>query len=92
MFRDPKAYDILIDELAKRIRSKEPDCAGLVGIESRGFMLACPLALKLDLPFIPLRKPGKLPGETKSASFEKEYGKVMDDFSRDDMLSNFVSF
>ena len=79
VFRDAEAYSILIDELAQRIHAKVPNCAGLVGIESRGFMLACPLALKMNLPFIPLRKPGKLPGETRSASFEKEYGKVIDD-------------
>ncbi|XP_003742537.1 uncharacterized protein LOC100902589 [Galendromus occidentalis] len=75
VFRDPRAYHALIDDLAHRIRAEVPNCCGLVGVESRGFMLACPLALKLDLPFIPVRKPGKLPGEVKQASFEKEYGK-----------------
>lgn len=48
----------------------------LVGLESRGFVLAPILGLYWNLPFYPIRKAGKLPGEVvKSATYEKEYGK-----------------
>lgn len=46
----------------------------IVAIESRGFIFGAPLAEKLTLPFIPARKPGKLPNETVSKSFDLEYG------------------
>lgn len=76
VFRDPEAYTSLLVALQNRISALAPDCAGLVGTESRGFMLAAPLAIRMKLPFIPLRKPGKLPGHVFQKSFEKEYGKV----------------
>ncbi|XP_022656304.1 uncharacterized protein LOC111260073 isoform X1 [Varroa jacobsoni] len=75
VFRDPEAYTSLLVALQNRISALAPDCAGLVGTESRGFMLAAPLAIRMKLPFIPLRKPGKLPGHVFQKSFEKEYGK-----------------
>lgn len=46
----------------------------VAGIESRGFLLGAPVALRLGLPFVPVRKQGKLPGETVFASYELEYG------------------
>lgn len=52
---------------------KQPfDC--IVGVESRGFLLGMPLAIKAKVPFIPARKKGKLPGETESYSYDLEYG------------------
>ncbi len=54
-------------------------CEGLkidkvVGIESRGFIFGSLLAQKLGVGFIPARKPGKLPAETESATYQLEYG------------------
>jgi len=46
----------------------------IVGIESRGFVFGAPVARDLDLPFIMARKPGKLPGQTYSQSYDLEYG------------------
>lgn len=46
----------------------------VVGIESRGFLLGAPVALSLGLPFVPVRKGGKLPGPTRSVEYELEYG------------------
>jgi len=46
----------------------------VAGIESRGFIFGVPVALEMDLGFIPLRKPSKLPRETLRAAFQKEYG------------------
>ena len=46
----------------------------VVGMEARGFIFAAPVALALGAGFVPVRKPGKLPGDTVSESFELEYG------------------
>lgn len=46
----------------------------VIGIESRGFIFAPPVAVNLDAGFIPVRKPGKLPHKTVSVSYELEYG------------------
>jgi adenine phosphoribosyltransferase len=46
----------------------------VVGVEARGFVLAAPTALALDVGFVPVRKPGKLPWESVSRSYELEYG------------------
>jgi len=46
----------------------------VVGTEARGFIFGAPIAMSLGVGFVPVRKPGKLPGETVSASYELEYG------------------
>lgn len=46
----------------------------IVGPESRGFIFGCPVAHELGIGFVPVRKPGKLPRETVSASYDLEYG------------------
>lgn len=46
----------------------------IAGFEARGFIFGPPIALALGLPFVPLRKPGKLPGKTVSIAYELEYG------------------
>lgn len=50
------------------------DADRVAGIESRGFLLGTPVALELGVPFVPVRKRGKLPGETVSVEYELEYG------------------
>ena len=55
-----------------RYRDKALDV--VVGFEARGFIFGPPIALALGLPFVPLRKPGKLPGKTVSIAYELEYG------------------
>ena len=50
------------------------DPTAIVGIESRGFIFGTPVALNLQLPFVPIRKLGKLPGETVSVEYALEYG------------------
>ena len=69
----PKAWRETVNQLADVVRPFSPSL--LVGIESRGFLTAAPLALELGCGFIMVRKPGKLPGETISYSYELEYGK-----------------
>ena len=68
----PKAWQRCVDELAEAVAPHKPDL--LVGIESRGFLTAAPLALKLGCGFMMVRKKGKLPGETVRFTYDLEYG------------------
>jgi adenine phosphoribosyltransferase len=67
-----KAWHITIERLANAIRPYK--CDVLAGIESRGFLLAAPLALALGTGFVMLRKQGKLPGTTVRHTYALEYG------------------
>jgi adenine phosphoribosyltransferase len=71
LLRDADAWQVAMGRMARIIRSYQPDM--LAGIESRGFLFAAPLALKLGCGFVMLRKPGKLPGEVVSLEYELEY-------------------
>ncbi|WP_296321930.1 adenine phosphoribosyltransferase [Reyranella sp.] len=68
----PKAWHTAIERLADLIRPHKPDV--LAGIESRGFLLAAPLALALGTGFVMMRKQGKLPGTTVRHTYSLEYG------------------
>lgn len=68
----PQAWAHCVDSLATAIAPYKPDM--LIGIESRGFLTAAPLALKLGLGFAMVRKEGKLPGETVTYRYDLEYG------------------
>ena len=68
----PQAWRATVERLADAVRPFEPDL--LVGIESRGFLTAAPLALQLGIGFAMVRKRGKLPGATMSHSYDLEYG------------------
>ena len=72
LLRDADAFQVAMSRMAQSIRDYRPDF--LAGIESRGFLFAAPLALKLGCGFLMLRKPGKLPGPTVSIDYELEYG------------------
>jgi adenine phosphoribosyltransferase len=67
----PPAFKELTTAFANRYRGAQID--RVLGLEARGFFFAAPLALALGLPLVPVRKPGKLPGRTVSASYTKEY-------------------
>ncbi|MCW5773122.1 MAG: adenine phosphoribosyltransferase [Rhodospirillaceae bacterium] len=66
------AWKYAVDRLAAEVRPHKPTL--LAGIESRGFLVAAPLALELGLGFVMLRKKGKLPGETIRYTYQLEYG------------------
>jgi adenine phosphoribosyltransferase len=68
----PQAWRAMIEQLAEAVRPYRPEL--LVGIESRGFLVAAPLALALGSGFAMLRKKGKLPGRTVRYSYDLEYG------------------
>jgi len=68
----PQAWRAMIEQLAEAIRPYRPEL--LVGIESRGFLVAAPLAFALGGGFAMVRKKGKLPGRTVRYSYDLEYG------------------
>ncbi len=72
LLKDPVGLRITVDELVRRYVDASID--KVVGIESRGFILAAPLAYALGKGFVPIRKQGKLPAETIGHDYELEYG------------------
>ncbi|HEU5319464.1 MAG TPA: adenine phosphoribosyltransferase [Methylomirabilota bacterium] len=70
LLRSPVAFRAAISELASRVG--RPDA--VVAIESRGFLFGAPLALHWDVPLVPARKFGKLPGATVRQVYSLEYG------------------
>jgi adenine phosphoribosyltransferase len=69
----PECLKWMRDELVKRY--KDLGITQVVGIESRGFIVAPSVAIEIGAGFVPIRKPGKLPGETLKVRYDKEYGK-----------------
>ncbi len=70
---DKEGFDRTIEIFYNRYKDKNIE--KIVGVESRGFIFGSALANKLNLGFVPIRKPGKLPYETVSEEYELEYGK-----------------
>jgi adenine phosphoribosyltransferase len=68
----PMAFGMAIDQLAAHYRNQSIDV--IAAAEARGFLFAAPLALKLGVGMVPIRKPGKLPFHKHSYSYELEYG------------------
>jgi adenine phosphoribosyltransferase len=73
LLRDRAGFTSTIDMLAMPFMDQGIDA--VVGIESRGFILGGPVALRLGAGFIPIRKPGKLPAKALKESYDLEYGK-----------------
>lgn len=78
---DPQALQIAVDAFAHRFIGRRIDY--VVGIEARGFVLGAALAYRLNAGFVMVRKPGKLPAETLSATYELEYGQDELEIHRD---------
>ena len=72
MLAHPRAWRYCTAKLAALVADWEPDI--LVGVESRGFLVAAPLALNIGCGFAMLRKQGKLPGKTIAHTYDLEYG------------------
>ncbi len=73
LFREPEAFNTVLADIADRWVGKVDVVAG---VEARGFILGAPLALRMDLGFVPIRKAGKLPGDTHTRSYDLEYGQA----------------
>lgn len=72
LMQDGDTYKACIDELMNYGKTVNADV--VVGPEARGFLFGCPVAYGLNVGFVPIRKPGKLPRETISISYDLEYG------------------
>tara|TARA_B100000029_G_C17358349_1_gene881595 strand:- start:386 stop:943 length:558 start_codon:yes stop_codon:yes gene_type:complete len=72
LLASPEAYREVIDRLTASYRDAGIDV--VASVEARGFLFGAPLALALGARFVPVRKPGKLPHETRSHSYQLEYG------------------
>jgi len=69
---DGKAFKACIDDFCDFAREKK--ATKIVGPDARGFIVGAPVAYALELPFIPIRKPGKLPRDTFDYDYDLEYG------------------
>jgi adenine phosphoribosyltransferase len=72
LLADPAAFHEAINRLCSQFQGREVDA--VAAAEARGFLFAAPLALVLNKPLIPLRKPGKLPFHTHTLQYDLEYG------------------
>jgi len=72
LWKDGRLLRRCTDVLYRRYKSVKIDA--VLGVEARGFVVGAPLAVRLGVGFIPLRKPGKLPGAKISESYDLEYG------------------
>lgn len=73
LIADGEGLKASVDKIVDNLKDKNIDL--IVGPEARGFIFGVPVAYALGVGFIPVRKPGKLPGETISADYSLEYGK-----------------
>lgn len=78
---DSEAFRAANDALAEAGRAQ--GATAVAGIEARGFLFGVPVAERLAVPFVPLRKPGKLPGELATVSYDLEYGTAVLELRRD---------
>lgn len=72
VFVNPEAFKYCIDQMIEIYKDSEIDA--IAGVDSRGFLFAAPLAEKLGIPLVLIRKKGKLPGDTYSCKYALEYG------------------
>jgi adenine phosphoribosyltransferase len=72
LVKDPAALRLAVHQLVQPFLGR--DITAVAGMEARGFIFGSLVAWELGIPFIPLRKPGKLPYEVQSVSYDLEYG------------------
>ncbi|MGP1587634.1 MAG: adenine phosphoribosyltransferase [Treponemataceae bacterium] len=85
LMTNPQAFKFCIDKLVEHCKNINIDA--IAAIESRGFVFASPLAERLNLPLVLIRKKGKLPGETYKASYQLEYGTAEIEVHKSDVKS-----
>ena len=86
ILKDPLCFDFIIDCFFNEYKNKKIN--SIVGIESRGFIFGAPLAIKMKIPFVLARKPGKLPYKTISQEYDLEYGKDSLEIHEDSINQN----
>ena len=81
LLSDGEAFRASIDGLLEKIGPRKVDV--VVGMESRGFIFGAPIAYKLGVGFVPVRKLGKLPADVVSVEYDLEYGSATLEMHRD---------
>ena len=81
LLQNPAAFREVVDRLTAALRDENVDA--IVGIESRGFLFAAPLAYNLGVTLVPVRKSGKLPSARMTVEYSLEYGTSQLDIHRD---------
>jgi adenine phosphoribosyltransferase len=81
LLKEPAAFEAALAGLQAYVESRRP--SAIVGIESRGFLFGTPIASRLGLPFVPVRKPGKLPAAHMSVEYSLEYSEGQLDIHSD---------
>jgi adenine phosphoribosyltransferase len=81
LLKDKEAFKCSIDEIIRHCRKYQIDY--IAGIEARGFIIGAPVAYKLGIGFLPVRKPEKLPSEVEKISYELEYGENILEIHKD---------
>ena len=81
LLKNPAAFKQSIDQLTALVRGFDPGV--VIGMESRGFIFAAPIAYKLGVGFVPVRKLGKLPGDVVSVEYDLEYGSATLEMHKD---------
>ncbi len=81
LLKEPRAFARAVDWYCEAVAELRPEA--VVAIESRGFLFGTPVALRLGLPFVPVRKPGKLPAKRMSVEYSLEYGESQLDIHAD---------
>src|SRR5256886_13992797 len=84
LLKDKLGFATLIDALSEHYIGKEIDL--VLGMEARGFIFGPALAYRLNAGFVPVRKPGKLPAETATVSYDLEYGSNSLEIHKDAIL------
>ena len=85
LLADPETLREVTERMAASAR--EWGAEAVAGIESRGFLFGAPVALSLGVPLVPIRKVGKLPGETVREEYELEYGTAILEVQKDTALA-----
>ncbi len=89
LVKDPSALRLAVHQLIHPFLGR--DITSVAGMEARGFIFGSLVAWELGIPFIPLRKPGKLPYDVQSVSYDLEYGSAtleahIDSFEKDEKV------
>ncbi|CAH1391652.1 unnamed protein product [Nezara viridula] len=85
VFSNTQALKALMDLIVDHVSSIQSPIDAVIGLESRGFLLGPSIALNLDVPFVPVRKKGKLPGELAEIQYKLEYGSDSFEIQRDSL-------
>jgi len=85
LLHEPAALAYALDAMTFLAEELRPDA--IVAIESRGFLFGLPIALRLGIPFVPVRKPGKLPSAVMSVEYALEYAQGQLDIHADALAS-----